>query len=607
MRKKDNVKKDTVKSNVTDRDNGRNDGTVGKGPGKDKIVKIISYIILAVLIVTAGAGLYVGSGPGRQGKPKEIKYEKFLDMVDAGQVKEIKWNEDDEAITAYDKKDKEYTTSNPKYDDFKVDMLEQGVEVKESGMLKKYETPIMMAVQLLMYAASFYVMTKIMGIGSIKSTRKKEQKSNVKFKDVAGLDEVKEDLMTVVDFLKNPDKYKEAGADIPKGVLLYGPPGTGKTLLAKAVAGEAGVKFIATSGSDFDEKYVGVGASKMRKLFDDAKNNAPCIIFIDEIDSMGGRRHSKQNNYDRQTLNTLLSEMDGFDGSNGVVVIAATNRLEDLDPALTRPGRFDNHFAVCLPESAKERRVIIDLYTNNKKFAEDVDFDTFAKETMGSSPATIKTVLNEAAIIAARDNNGIIDRKILDEAWMKQLMEGHLRRNGERNNVEVVAWHEAGHALAGLLLGQDLTKASIIPSTSGAGGATFITPKKLGLFTVKELKEQVIMLYAGRNAEALLAESNGEEEGVTTGASNDIEKATDIIKKMIVEYGMNDEFGLLNLDNLDVKPEVITKEAVKLAKALQEQSLILMKENIDRLRDIAEELMKKETLTGEEIRKIAER
>lgn len=607
MRKKDNVKKDTLMPNATGGDSGKNDGAEGKGPGKDKIVKIISYIILAVLVITAGAGFYVGSGPGGPDKPKEIKYEKFLDMVDAGQIKEIKWNADDETIAAYDKKDKEYTTSNPKYDDFKVDMLEQGVEVKESGMLKKYETPIMMAVQLLMYAALFYAMTKMMGIGSIKSTRKKEQKSDVKFKDVAGLDEVKEDLMTVVDFLKNPDKYKEAGADIPKGVLLYGPPGTGKTLLARAVAGEAGVKFIATSGSDFDEKYVGVGASKMRKLFDDAKNNAPCIIFIDEIDSMGGRRHSKQNNYDRQTLNTLLSEMDGFDGSNGVVVIAATNRLEDLDPALTRPGRFDNHFAVSLPESAKERRVIIDLYTNNKKFAEDVDFDAFAKETMGSSPATIKTVLNEAAIIAARGNNGIIDRKILDEAWMKQLMEGHLKKNGERNNVEVVAWHEAGHALAGLLLGQDLTKASIIPSTSGAGGATFITPKKLGLFTVKELKEQVIMLYAGRNAEALLAESNGEEEGVTTGASNDIEKATDIIKKMIVEYGMNDEFGLLNLDNLDVKPEVITKEAVKLAKALQEQSLILMKENIDRLRDIAEELMKKETLTGEEIRKIAER
>ena len=390
-------------------------------------------------------------------------------------------------------------------------------------------------------------------------------------------------MMNFGNFLKAPEKYTQVGARIPKGVLLVGPPGTGKTLLAKAVAGEAGVPFFSISGSDFVEMFVGVGASRVRDLFEEGKRHAPCIIFIDEIDSMGGRRHSKQNNYDRQTLNTLLSEMDGFDGSNGVVVIAATNRLEDLDPALTRPGRFDNHFAVSLPESAKERRVIIDLYTNNKKFAEDV------------------------AIIAARDNNGIIDRKILDEAWMKQLMEGHLRRNGERNNIEVVAWHEAGHALAGLLLGQDLTKASIIPSTSGAGGATFITPKKLGLFTVKELKEQVIMLYAGRNAEALLTESNGEEEGVTTGASNDIEKATDIIKKMIVEYGMNDEFGLLNLDNLDVKPEVITKEAVKLAKALQEQSLILMKENIDRLRDFAEELMKKETLTGEEIRKIAER
>ena len=373
------------------------------------------------------------------------------------------------------------------------------------------------------------------------------------------------------------------------------------------------VRFILPKGkklNDIQPHGVSIKAATVNKEPDGLYRIAlrmESVIDIDEIDSMGGRRHSKQNNYDRQTLNTLLSEMDGFDGSNGVVVIAATNRLEDLDPALTRPGRFDNHFAVSLPESAKERRVIIDLYTNNKKFAEDVDFDAFAKETMGSSPATIKTVLNEAAIIAARDNNGIIDRKILDEAWMKQLMEGHLRRNGERNNIEVVAWHEAGHALAGLLLGQDLTKASIIPSTSGAGGATFITPKKLGLFTVKELKEQVIMLYAGRNAEALLTESNGEEEGVTTGASNDIEKATDIIKKMIVEYGMNDEFGLLNLDNLDVKPEVITKEAVKLAKALQEQSLILMKENIDRLRDIAEELMKKETLTGEEIRKIAER
>lgn len=231
--------------------------------------------------------------------------------------------------------------------------------------------------------------------------------------------------------------------------------------------------------------------------------------------------------------------------------------------------------------------------------------ENFAKETMGSSPATIKTVLNEAAIIATRKNEGIITREILDEAWMKQLMEGHLKKNGEKDNVELVAWHEAGHALAGLLMGQDLTKVSIIPSTSGAGGATFITPKKLGLFTVDELREQVIMLYSGRNAEQILSEQKGIKNGVTTGASNDIEKATDIIKKMITEYGMNEEFGLLNLEGLDVKPEIITKEAVKLAQELKEVSYSLLASNIEKLKMIAEKLIEKETLTGEEVKNIA--
>ena len=331
-------------------------------------------------------------------------------------------------------------------------------------------------------------------------------------------------------------------------------------------------------------------------------------IYGDETDAIDEEciAHSKQSNYDRQTLNTLLSEMDGFDGSNGVVVIAATNRLEDLDSALTRPGRFDSHFAVSLPATAKERKLIINLYAENKKFAEDVDMEAFAKETIGNSPASIKTTLNEAAIIAARRNNGIINREILDEAWMKQLMEGHLKKNADKDNIELVAWHEAGHALAGLLMGQDLTKASIIPSTSGAGGATFITPKKLGLFTVDDLREQVIMLYAGRNAERLFAaENNMTENGVTTGASNDIEKATGIIKKMITEYGMSKKFGLLNLEELDVKPDVITEEAVKLAEELNEESFNMMKDNADKLKKIAEKLVEKETLTGKEIEEIA--
>lgn len=584
------------------------DNAANKG-NNTKTIKIIRWTLGIMLMVLMAVGIFNGKAIIQKFKnntPKEVKYEEFLKMTNKKNVKKIVWSEKKDAFTFYDKAKKPYSTENPKYEDFKKDMLEKGIEVKEIGGLSNYETPIMIIVQLAMYGVFFGLLFKTSGIGAGLSDRKeKDAKSDVKFSDVAGLEEVKEDLMTVLDFLKNPDEYKEAGAEIPKGVLLYGPPGTGKTLLAKAVAGEAGVKFKAVSGSDFDEKYVGVGASKMRKLFDDAKNNAPCIIFIDEIDSMGGRRHSKQNSYDRQTLNTLLSEMDGFDGSGGVVVIAATNRIEDLDPALTRPGRFDNHFAVSLPATAKERKIIINLYAGNKKFADDVDMESFAKETMGSSPATIKTVLNEAAIIATRKNKGIITREILDEAWMKQLMEGHLKKNGEKDNVELVAWHEAGHALAGLLMGQDLTKASIIPSTSGAGGATFITPRKLGLFTVKELREQVVMLYSGRNAEAVLAEKNGEDLGITTGASNDIEKATGIIKKMITEYGMNENFGLLNLEELEIKPDVIAKEAVNLSKELCSESYKLMMDNADTLKKIAEALIEKETLTGEEIRKIA--
>ena len=582
-------------------------------PEKDNLKKKlrknrIASTVMAIFIVIC---IIIGCSPTtrnaiRNSTPKEIKYEKFLKMIEDNKVKRIIWSDNKDTFTFYDTKNKIYSSENPKYDDFKKDMLEKGIDVKETGSIGKYETPIMIIIQLLMYGVFFGIMVKTMGLGSgIFGKKEKETESKIKFSDVAGLDEVKEDLMTVVDFLKNPEQYKEAGAEIPKGVLLYGPPGTGKTLLAKAVAGEAGVKFKAVSGSDFDEKYVGVGASKMRKLFDEAKENAPCIIFIDEIDSMGGRRHSKQSNYDRQTLNTLLSEMDGFDGSGGVVVIAATNRIEDLDPALTRPGRFDNHFAVNLPATAKERKIIVDLYAKNKKFSDDVNMENFAKETMGSSPATIKTVLNEAAIIATRKNEGIITREILDEAWMKQLMEGHLKKNGEKDNVELVAWHEAGHALAGLLMGQDLTKVSIIPSTSGAGGATFITPKKLGLFTVDELREQVIMLYSGRNAEQILSEQKGIKNGVTTGASNDIEKATDIIKKMITEYGMNEEFGLLNLEGLDVKPEIITKEAVKLPQELKEVSYSLLASNIEKLKMIAEKLIEKETLTGEEVKNIA--
>lgn len=562
-------------------------------------VKKTAITIMAATIIGLGIGASIKIEP----RPEPVSYNDFLEMARNHEIEKIDWTENNNDVIFYTKDNASYKTENPKYEDFKKDILMYGIDVDEKeNFFQKYESIVMISVQLILYIVLYsFLLSKMKGDSSQRK-KEKEVKSNIRFCDVAGLEEVKEDLMTVVDFLKNPQKYQEAGAEIPKGVLLYGPPGTGKTLLAKAVAGEAGVGFKAVTGSDFEEKYVGVGASRMRKLFQDAKNHAPCIIFIDEIDSIGGKRHSKQRGDDRQTLNTLLSEMDGFDGRNGVIVIAATNRLEDLDPALTRPGRFDSHFAVNLPETAAERRVIIDLYAENKKFAEDVDFDAFAKETLGSSPAKIKTVLNEAAIIAAGKNNGIINREILDEAWMKQLMEGHLKKNHKNMDTELVAWHEAGHALASLLLDQDLTKVSIIPSTNGAGGATFISPKKLGLFTKKELEDQIIMLYAGRNAEEILT---GNKNEITTGASNDIEKATEIIKNMISEYGMNEKFGMLNMEDMEVKSEFIISEAIKAAESLKSRSYSLLHENSTKLKRIAEELIKKETLTGEEIKVIA--
>lgn len=561
---------------------------------KKRLIQVIKWILTAAVLI--GGFLFFGS---QAKKPQEISYIEFLEMADAGSIKTVEWGAEKEFLIAVGQDGERYKTDNPKYEDFKKDVLERGIEVKEKNGLGKSGEAVWTIIQIGCYILMLYIFYSVMtdGFPGKKKKAEKTQNSETTFRDVAGLEEVKCDLATIVDFLKNPGKYKEAGAEIPKGVLLYGPPGTGKTLLAKAVAGEAGVKFKAVSGSDFEEKFVGVGASRIRKMFEEAKENAPCIIFIDEIDAMGGRRHSGQKGDDRQTLNALLSEMDGFDGSNGIIIMAATNRLDDLDPALTRPGRFDQHFAVTLPETTAERMEVIRLYVGNKKFSDDVSLDNFAKETIGCSPAMIKTVLNEAAIIATRENDGIITRKILDESWMKQMMKGHMKKNGERKNIELVAGHEAGHALAGLLFGQDLTKVSVVPSTSGAGGVTCITPKKLGLFTKKELEEQVTVLYAGRAAEELLFG----EDGITTGASNDIQKASELIQQMVTEFGMSG-IGVLNAEEAKVKQDDIAAEVKALSGRLYQETKTLLQENMEMLQKIIKELQNKETMTGEEIR-----
>lgn len=517
-----------------------------------------------------------------------------------------------------------YVSNNPDYDDFYKDMSLNGVLILDFSTLftpKDMElevnnrnsivvvllivTAIVITVIIVRRKASeneiktFGRKVVVNGLEdkSSSNTVKSDCVNHKTFSDVAGLKEVKKDMKSLVDFLLNKDKYIEAGAKLPKGVILYGPPGTGKTLLAKAVAGEAEVPFLYMSGSDFIELYVGVGAKRIRELFDKAKKLAPCIIFIDEIDTIGAKRLGiDSGGENRKTINDLLTEMDGFNESENILVIAATNRLEDLDNALTRPGRFTNKYCVPLPETSAERLEIINLYNKNKKFAEDVDFDKLSRETIGFSPAQIESLLNEAAIISVQDRKKYIDKETIEKAMFKMVLEGHVRENQkerDKEELKVVAWHEAGHALIGKLNGKEVNKVTILASTSGAGGVTFVTPSRSKLCSVQDLKNEVIELYAGREAEMLLY---NDKNKVTTGASNDIGRATMIINELVTKYGMSEHFGLLNLYDIRVTDDIIIDKEIELAKELEQISYNTLQKHIDKLQAIANELLAKETL-----------
>lgn len=415
------------------------------------------------------------------------------------------------------------------------------------------------------------------------------------FKDIAGLYEVKKDIKCIVDFVQNKEKYVEAGAKLPKGIILYGPPGTGKTLLAKAIAGEAGIPFLYASGSDFTEMYVGVGPKRVRELFAKARKQAPCIVFIDEIDAFGSR-HQGENAEDRKTINALLTEMDGFSALDDVIIIGATNRLDDLDPALTRPGRFTDKYCVPLPDSMKERLEIINLYVQDKKLGEDLDLNRLAKETVGFSPAKIEALLNEAAIISVQVKSPCITKDIIDKAMYKILLNGHQKENPDRRQEElnIVAWHEAGHALIGKLFGKEITKVTILQSTSGAGGVTFSLPDKTGLLSSGDIKHEIMELYGGRIGELLYYNENPAK--ITTGASNDIERASSIIKDYISKYGMQSDIGMLNLEVCDVSKSDILEKMTTMAKDLENETLVLMKSNYTYLERIARALIEQETI-----------
>ena len=419
----------------------------------------------------------------------------------------------------------------------------------------------------------------------------------VTFNEVQGIDELKPDLFRLVDSLKHPAKYKKLGARPTKGLILYGPPGTGKTLIAKAISGEAEVPFFSASGSDFVEKYVGVGASRIRDLFSKARKASPCIVFIDELDAIGGNRGETNNSERDQTINALLTELDGFAASEGILTICATNRLDILDAALTRPGRFDLKIAVNLPDK-QARYQILKLHSTGKKLAEEVKIDALAKKTNGFSGAELENLLNEAALIAATNDKDWITNVDIEDAFFKIIMNGHKKERVENDQyARLVAYHESGHTLATKLLTNDgVPTVTIIQSTSGAGGVTFRAPEDVPLKSKKYLRNLIKVMYAGRAAEEVMLESC---EDITTGASEDIKQATEIIKQYIAIFGMGSK-GMIDLTQLTNHFDMI-EEASGMATELYKETLDFLTINRSRLDRLAAELLDKETLDETEI------
>lgn len=458
------------------------------------------------------------------------------------------------------------------------------------------------------------------GMGKSNARVYVQSTEGIHFDDVAGEDEAKENLAEIVDYLHNPKKYADAGASMPKGLLLVGPPGTGKTMLAKAVAGESGVPFFSISGSEFVEMFVGMGASKVRDLFKQAKEKAPCIVFIDEIDAIGKKRDGQVGGNDEreQTLNQLLTEMDGFEGNNGVIILAATNRPESLDPALTRPGRFDRRVPVELPD-LKGREAILKVHAKKIKPADDVDFHTIARMASGASGAELANIVNEAALRAVRQGRIIVHEADLEES-VEVVIAGYQKKNAVLSDQEkkVVAYHEIGHALVAALQSHSapVEKITIIPRTSGALGYTMqVEQGDKYLMTKEEIENKIATFTGGRAAEEVVFNQ------ITTGASNDIEQATKLARAMITRYGMSDEFDMVALETVtnqylggdaslacsaDTQKE-IDRQVTELVKKQHQKAKKLLLDNRDKLDELSNYLYEKETITGEEFMEILNR
>lgn len=572
----------------------------------------------------------------------EVGYDEFLDMIDQDKVTEVAYDEYNGEfvfVCGTDKEAKYYKTGIwPDDGQRLLQQLQEHPDIKFSASIPTQTNPLLSFLLtwilpviffFLLGELSYHWMKKRMkdqlpgGMGNAMSFGKSGAKvyvadaqTGVTFENVAGQDEAKESLMEIVDFLHEPRKYDQIGAKIPKGVLLVGPPGTGKTLLAKAVAGEAGVPFFSISGSEFVEMFVGMGAAKVRDLFKQANEKAPCIVFIDEIDAIGQKRNSGGmggNDEREQTLNQLLAEMDGFDGRRGVVLLAATNRPESLDPALLRPGRFDRRVPVELPDLAG-RKAILKVHSKDVHIADGIDWDVIARSTAGASGAELANIINEAALRAVREGRDCVCQEDLEES-VETVIAGAQRKNAVISPQEkkIVAYHEVGHALvaARQTNSAPVTKITIVPRTSGALGYTMqVDEGEHMLMSRSELLNKITTLTGGRSAEELVFGA----DNITTGASNDIEQATKLARALITRYGMTDEFDMVALEtvqnqylggdsSLACSSDTASKIDVRVVNIVKEahaKALSILKENEEQLHRLAEYLLEKESISGEE-------
>ena len=610
--------------NRPNRNNPRN-----QGPNKNRQTILGFLICLLISLVCLSFVTDMMSD-----KSSEITYDKFIEMVDKDQIKEVTLQSG--VLTVVPKLQKSYQKES-----YKVNQMEDTsaltARLEGKDIVFKYEPPdvmgefvstmisVLLPTVVLFFMLLYFMrrMNKgggggIMGVGKSRAKAYIQKETGVLFKDVAGQEEAKESLQEVVDFLHNPGKYTQIGAKLPKGALLVGPPGTGKTLLAKAVAGEAKVPFFSLSGSEFVEMFVGVGASRVRDLFEEAKKNAPCIVFIDEIDAIGKSRDSRYgggNDEREQTLNQLLAEMDGFDTSKGLLILAATNRPEVLDPALLRPGRFDRRIIVDRPD-LKGRVEILKVHAKNVMLDETVDMDAIALATSGAVGSDLANMINEAAILAVKNGRRAVSQKDLQES-VEVVLVGKEKKDRILSAQErrIVSYHEVGHALVNALQkdAEPVQKITIVPRTMGALGYVMQVPEEEKyLNTQKELEAMLVGYLGGRAAEEIVFDT------VTTGAANDIEQATKVARAMITQYGMSQKFGLMGLATQenqylsgravlncgDDTATEIDHEVMQLLHYSYEEAKRLLNEHREALDKIAEYLIRRETITGKEFMKI---